>query len=64
MMHRHADRRQYIRMEFRTFLQHIILIPCQVVRRARRTTLRILGYQPALNRLFSTWCAIERSGFT
>jgi len=64
MMPLHADRRQYLRMEFRTFLQQIILIPCQVVRRARRTTLRILGYQPGLQRLFRTWCAIERSGFT
>ncbi len=64
MMHRHSDRRQYVRMEFRTFLNRIILIPCRVVRRARCTTLRIIGYQPALDRLFSAWCTIERSGFT
>ena len=64
MMHRHSDRRQYIRMEFRTFLNRIILIPCRVVRRARGTTLRLIGYQPALERLFSAWCTIERSGFT
>jgi len=64
MMSRQSDRRQYICMEFRTFLNRIILIPCRVVRRGRRTTLRIIGYQPAMDRLFSTWCAIERSGFT
>ena len=64
MMHRHCDRRQYIRMDFRTFVNRIILIPAQVVRRARRTTLRIIGYQPALERLFSTWCAIEHTGFS
>jgi len=64
MMHRHCDRRQYIRMEFRTFVNRIILIPAQVVRRARRTTLRIIGYQPTLERLFSTWCAIEHTGFS
>jgi len=64
MMHRQADRRHYIAMEFGTFLHDLILIPCQVVRRARRTILRILGYQPGLERLFSTWRAIERSGFT
>ena len=64
MMHRHNDRRQYIGMEFRTFVNRIILIPAQVVRRARRTTLRIIGYQPALERLFNTWCAIERAGFS
>ena len=64
MMHRHRDRRQYIRMEFRAFLNRIILIPCRVVRQARRTTLRIIGYQPSLRRLFSAWCTIERTGFT
>jgi hypothetical protein len=64
MMHQQANRRHYIAMEFRSFLQQIILLPCQVVRRARRTILRILGYQPALDRLFSTWWTIERSGFT
>jgi len=64
MMHRNTDRRHYIAMEFRTFLHRIILIPCRVVRRARRTILRILGYQPALHELFGAWCAIERSGFT
>ena len=64
MMHRQSDRRQYVCMEFRAFLNRIILIPCRVVRRARRTTLRIIGYQPALDRLFSTWCTIERTGFT
>ena len=64
MMHRHSDRRRYIRMEFRTFVHGIILIPCRVVRQARRTTLRIIGYQPALDRLFSAWGTIERAGFT
>ena len=64
MMHRLSDRRQYIRMEFRAFLNRIILLPCRVIRRARRTTLRIIGYQPTLDRLFSTWCTIERTGFT
>ena len=64
MMHRQRDRRQYIRMEFRTFLNRIILLPCRVMRRARSTTLRIIGYQPGLERLFTTWCTIERTGFT
>ena len=64
MMHLQSDRRQYVRMEFRAFLNRIILIPCRVVRRARRTTLRVIGYQPALDRLFSAWCTIERTGFT
>lgn len=64
MMHRKADRRTYIAMEFRRFLCSIILIPCHVVRRARTITLRLIGYQPTLDRLFSTWHTIERIGFT
>ena len=63
MMHLKADRRKYIAMEFRTFIREIILVPCQVIRRARRTTLRIIGWQPSVDRLFSTWNTIERTGF-
>lgn len=64
MMHRIKHRRHYIRMDFRTFLNHIILFPCRVVRHARSTTVRIIGYQPSLNRLLSAWATIERTGFT
>jgi len=64
MMHRKKHRRHYIRMDFRTFLTHIILFPCRVVRHARSTTVRIIGYQPSLNRLLSAWATIERTGFT
>jgi hypothetical protein len=48
MMHRIAERRAYIAMEFRRFLHSIILIPCRVSRWARGITLRLLGYQPTL----------------
>jgi hypothetical protein len=64
MMHLKSDRLAYIRMEFRRFLHSIILIPCRVVRRARSITLRLLGYQPTVDRLFSAWHTIERTGFT
>jgi hypothetical protein len=60
MMHLHSDRLAYIQMEFRRFLHGIILIPCRVVRRARGITIRLIGYQPTLDRLFSVWRAIER----
>jgi len=50
-------------MEFRRFLNSIILIPCQVMRRARSITIRLTGYQPTLDRLFSAWRTIERTGF-
>ena len=63
MMHLKRDRLLYIRMEFRRFLNSIILIPCRVVRRARGITIRLLGYQPTRDRLFSAWRTIERTGF-
>jgi hypothetical protein len=64
MMHRKSDRDTYIRMEFRRFLHSMILIPCHVIRRARGVTLRLIGYQPTLDRFFSTWLIIERTGST
>jgi len=63
MLHRKSDRAEYIKMEFRRFLHDMILIPCRVIRQARGITLRILGYQPALDRFFSSWLTIERTGF-
>ena len=63
MMHRKADRRDYLRMEFRRFLASIILIPAMVARRARSITVRLIGYTPSLDRLFSAWRTIERTRF-
>ena len=63
MMHRTTDRREYIRMEFRRFLTSVILIPAMVIRRARGITIRIIGYQPSLDRLFSACNTIERTRF-
>jgi hypothetical protein len=63
MMHRKQDRYDYIRMEFRRFLTNIILIPAMVSRRARTITVRLIGYTPAMNRMFSAWNTIERTRF-
>jgi hypothetical protein len=63
MMHLKHDRQRYIAMEFRRFLGSIILIPCRVVRRARTILIRLIGYQPTLDRLFSAWQTIERIRF-
>ena len=63
MMHLKADRRKYVAMEFRRFIREMILLPCQVIRRARGTTLRIIGWQPTTDRLFSVWRTIERTAF-
>ena len=63
MMHLKSDRRKYVAMEFGRFVRELILVPCRVIRRARQTTLRIIGWQPSVDRLFSVWRAIERAGF-
>lgn len=63
MMHLKRDRMEYMAMEFRRFIHSVILIPCRVVRRARGITIRLLGYQPTLDRFFSAWRTIERTGF-
>jgi hypothetical protein len=63
MLHLKADRRAYIAMEMRRFTAHLILIPAMVTRRARSITIRLIGYQPSLDRLFSAWRTIERTRF-
>lgn len=64
MHHRKSHRRETIGMEFRRFTRSFILIPARVIRRARSITVRLIGWQPSLDRLFSTWRTIERTRFT
>ena len=64
MAHLIKDRRRYVAMEFRRFIRELIIVACHVIRRSRRTTLRIIGWQPSVDRLFSIWGAIRRAGFT
>lgn len=63
MLHFKTDRRAYIAMELRRFTVQLIAIPAMVIRRARAITIRIIGYQPSLDRLFSAWHTIERTRF-
>ena len=46
---------ELMRMEFRRFLNVILLIPCQVVRTGRRIIYRVLSYNPWLKDFFATW---------
>jgi hypothetical protein len=50
-------------MEFHRFFHSVVLIPAMILRRARGITVRLVGYTPALNRLFSAWTTIERLRF-
>ena len=49
---RQPDRDRIVTMEFKRFLHAVMLIPCQVIRAARRVTLRILAYTDDVRLLF------------
>jgi hypothetical protein len=50
---------ELVRMEFRRFLHAIMLLPCQVVRTARRVIYRVLSYNSWLKDFFATWERLE-----
>jgi hypothetical protein len=51
---------ELVKMEFRRFLHAILLLPCQVVRTARRVIYRILGYNSWLKDFFATWERLQQ----
>lgn len=51
---------EMVKAEFRRFLNTILLIPCQIVRTARRVIYRVLGYNSWLTDFFATWERIQR----
>ena len=46
------QRGELLRMEFRTFLQQLMLVPTQVLNTGRRIVLRVLSWRPELDALF------------
>jgi hypothetical protein len=55
-----ADKRRVLRMEFKTFVNAFVLIPCQVVRTARKRVLRVLGWNPHLSIFFRLVSRLRR----
>lgn len=51
---------ELVKMEFRRFLNGILLLPCQIVRTARRIIYRVLAYQGWLSDFFATWERLRR----
>jgi hypothetical protein len=47
-----AERRTWLRMEFKTFINAVMQVPCQIVRQARRTIYRVLSWNPHLPAFF------------
>ena len=43
-----AQKQEVLRMEFKTFLNAFIKIPCQIVRTGRQLIYRVLNYNPRL----------------
>ena len=43
-----ADRERVLRMDFRTFVQRLILVPAQIVRTGRRLVYRLLAWRPEM----------------
>jgi hypothetical protein len=53
---------ELVKMEFRGFLNAVMLLPCQIVRTARKVIYRILGYTSWLVDFFATWERIASLG--
>ncbi|SOH02726.1 hypothetical protein KSMBR1_0209 [Candidatus Kuenenia stuttgartiensis] len=51
---------QVLKMEFRRFLNTLIMIPCQIVKTGRKIVYRMLGYNDWLKDFFATWERIRR----
>ena len=47
-------------MEFRRFLNALILLPCQIVKTGRKIVYRLLGHNDWLKDFFATWERIRR----
>ena len=47
-----AEQLQLLRMDFRSFLQRLVLIPAQIIRSGRRLIFRLLAWRPDLPVLF------------
>ena len=51
---------QVLKMEFRRFLNTLIILPCQIVRTGRKIVYRMLGYNDWLKDFFEPWERIRR----
>ena len=47
-----AEKTTLLKMEFRTFVNRMILLPCQIIRSGRRLIYRLLNYSPHLKTFF------------
>ena len=55
-----AEKQTVLRMEFKTFLNAFILLPCQLVRTGRRIVFRLMAWNPWLSVLFRAVDVLRR----
>jgi len=60
---RPADRTDIVSMEFKRFVHAVMLVPCQVLRKARRIVVRVLAYTSRVRLLFRSLEATRGFGF-
>ena len=53
-----------VRMEFRRFLNNLVMIPAQIVKTGRRIVYRILNWNEWTCAMLGTWWKLKRSGAT
>jgi hypothetical protein len=53
-----------VKMEFRSFLAAVLLLPAQIIRAGRKIIYRILGYNGWLKDFFATWERLRRMATT
>jgi hypothetical protein len=51
---------ELVKMEFRSFLAAVLLVPAQIIRTGRKIIYRILGYNGWLKDFFATWERLRR----
>ncbi len=55
-----AEKRRVLRMEFKTFAQAFIRIPCQIVKTGRKIVYRILNWNPWLHVFYRNACVLKK----
>ncbi len=48
----HADKERVLKMEFKTFLNAFMLLPCQIIKTGRKLVYRLLAWNPNLSIFF------------
>jgi Transposase DDE domain group 1 len=55
----HAEKEWALKLEFKTFLNTFVLMPCQIIRTGRKVVYRLLGWNPHLSIFFRVLSALR-----